>query len=107
MEVSRTNMWDNKPSDTKPMLEYQEELTKIAIEALKHFSELGATEQDVADAIHYIDQVYAMPAIKNNIVWFRETLFTILEPTFPNGGVSGEAARFAKRLIAGFKKQIV
>ncbi len=106
LKVARTNMWDNKPSDTSPMLEYQEELTQIAIEALEHFNELGAKEQDVADAIHYIEQVYAMPPIKSNIVWFKETLFTILELAFPNGGVSDEAARFAKRLIAGLKEQM-
>jgi len=106
MKVARTNMWDNKPSDTSPMLEYQEKLTLIGIEALAHFNDLGATEQDVADAIHYIDQVYAMPPIKNNIVWFKETLFTILEPAFPNGGVSDEAAKFANRLITGLKEQL-
>jgi len=106
MKVARTNMWDNKPSDTSPMLEYQVQLTQIGIEALEHFKELGATEQDVADAIHYIDQVYAMPPIKDNVTWFKEVLFTILEPAFPNGGISDEATRFANRLIAGLKEQM-
>ena len=106
MSVARSNMWDNKPSDTSPMLKYQEQLVQISLEAQEHFKELGATEQDIADAVHFIDQVYAIPPIGNNTNWFKETLFTILEPAFPNGGVSNEAARFANKLIAGLKEQI-
>lgn len=106
MKVSRTNMWDNKPVDASPIVNYQQDMTAIALEALEHFESLGATEQDIANAIHYIDQVYALPPIKNNLAWFENTLRTILEPAFPNGGVSGKAAMFAKKLILGLQEQI-
>ena len=51
IEVARINMWDNKPVDATPMIEYQEKMLGVGIEALEHFRELGATEQDIADAI--------------------------------------------------------
>ncbi|MCU7797059.1 MAG: hypothetical protein KZQ75_08015 [Candidatus Thiodiazotropha sp. (ex Myrtea spinifera)] len=106
LEVARTNMWDNRPVDASPIIDYQNEMAEVSIEALNHFEELGATEQDIADAIHYVAQVYALPPIKNNVQWFRDTLFTILEPAFPNGGVADEAERFARKLIQGIKEQI-
>src|SRR5690554_6198470 len=92
LKVARTNMWSNRPVDASPMIEYQKEMVAIALKALKQFECLGATEQDVADAIHYIEQVYALPPIGNNLDWFCSTLFTILELTFPHSRVSGEAA---------------
>jgi hypothetical protein len=106
LEVARVNMWDNKPVDATPMIDFQSDITKVGLEALDHFKELGATEQDVADAIHYIAQVYALPPIRNSKEWFDSVLFTVLEPAFPNGSVSDEAARFARKLIAGIKEQI-
>jgi len=106
IEVARTNMWDNKPVDATPIIEFQDNILSVGIEALEHYQDLGATEQDIADAIHYVAQVYALPPIRNNVMWFKETLFTILEPAFPNGGVSDEAARFANRLITGLQEQI-
>jgi hypothetical protein len=106
LKVARTNMWDSKPADAAPIIQYQQELVSIAKRALKLFEGLGAKEQDIADAIHYIEQVYSMPPIRNNLTWFDETLFTILQPAFPNGGVDGEAARFAAKLISGIQKQI-
>ncbi len=106
LEVARTNMWDNRPVDAFPMIEYQKEMVAIALRALESFEGLGATEQDVADAIHYIEQVYALPPIGNDLDWFDKTLFTILEPAFPNSSVSGAAARFAEKLVSGIRKQI-
>ncbi|MCK4950498.1 MAG: hypothetical protein KAS48_01675 [Gammaproteobacteria bacterium] len=106
IEVARINMWDNKPVDATPMIEYQEKMLGVGIEALEHFRELGATEQDIADAIHYVAQVYALPPIRDDLMWFKDTLFTILEPAFPNSGVSDKAARFALKLIAGLQEQI-
>lgn len=106
LKVARTNMWDNRPVDASPMIEYQKEMVVIALRALEQFEGLGATEQDVADAIHYIEQVYALPPIGNNLDWFDRTLFTILEPAFPNSSVSGEAARYAEKLLSGIREQI-
>ena len=99
-------MWDNKPVDVTPMIDYQKDMVVVALEAFDHFEALGATEQDIADAIHYVEQVYALPPIRDNVDWFRDTLFTILEPAFPNGGVSGAAARFAEKLILGIQEQM-
>ena len=106
LKVARTNMWDNKPADAAPIVDYQLELVSVAKKALEHFGSLVANEQDIADAIHYIEQVYALPPIRNNVIWFDETLFTILMPAFPNGGVDGTAARFAAKLISGIQEQI-
>lgn len=106
LEVARTNMWDNKPVDTDPMISFQRQMSKVGAEALEHFASLGATEQDISDAIHYIAQVFALPPIRDNLDWFKEVLFTILEIAFPNGGVSDEAARFAAKLIVGLQEQM-
>ena len=65
-----------------------------------------ASEQDVADAIHYIAQVYALPSIRDDVRWFKEILDTLLDIAFPNGGVNDEAARFARRLITGIQEQL-
>lgn len=105
LKVARTNMWDNRSLDASPLIEYQKEMVAVALRAVEHFQSLGATEQDVADAIHYIEQVYALPPIGNNLDWFDKTLFTILEPAFPNSSVSGAAARFAERLMSGIQEQ--
>jgi hypothetical protein len=106
MEVARTNMWDDRPVDAAPMIKLQQHMTNVGIEAQEHFEGLGATERDIADAIHFIAQVYALPQIQSDLRWFQEVLFTILEPAFPYGGVSGEAARFAEKLISGLTEQL-
>ncbi len=106
LRVARTNLWDNKPHDATMIINYQKKIVVVALKALEHFESLGATEQDVADAIHYVDQVYALPPIKDNVAWFNSTLHTILELAFPNGGVTDEAARFAEKLISGLNEQI-
>ena len=106
LKVARTNMWENKPADASLIIEYQKKMVPVAQKALEHFGDLGATEQDVAGAIHYIEQVYALPPIRDNLAWFESTLFTILEPAFSNGGVSGEAAVFASKLISGLQEQM-
>ena len=105
-KVARTNMWENKPIDASPIIKYQQDMIVLALEALEHFESLGATEQDIANAIHYIEQIYALPPIKNNRAWFESTLRTILELAFPNSAVSGEAAMFAQKLMSGLQKQI-
>lgn len=106
MSVARTNMWANKPSDTSPIINYQEQLVKISLNALEEFKELGAKEQDISDAIHYIEQVHALPPIGNNVDWFKERLFTLLEIAFTDSGISDEAARFANKIISGLNEQM-
>ena len=106
VEVAQTNMWDRAPKDSAPIASYIEEISKIGVAAQEHFQDLGAEEQDIADAIHYIAQVYSIPVIRNDVQWFRDVLFTILEPAFPNGGVSDEAERFAQKLISGLQEQV-
>jgi hypothetical protein len=53
-----------------------------------------------------VAQVYTLPPIRNDIDWFKDVLFSILEPAFPNGGVSGEAALYTIKLISGLQEQI-
>ena len=40
LKVARTNMWDNRPVDASPMIEYQKEMVVIALRALEQFEEL-------------------------------------------------------------------
>lgn len=88
------------------MISYHEAITKIGIEAYERYKSTGATEQDVADAVHYIAQVFALPPIGDSTSWFDITLSTILEMAFPNGRVSAEAARFSNKLIVGIHEQL-
>jgi len=106
LEVAQTNMFEGKPIDAEPMIAYHQKLVAIGLEALEHHKGSGATEQDIANAIYYIAQVYALPPIKDNIKWFSETLHTILEIAFPNSGITGNAVSFAKKLMAGLKEQL-
>ncbi len=99
-------MWVNKPLDVSLITKFQEELVTRGVGALEHFSSLGASEQDIADAIHYISQVYACPAIKNNVMWFNEVLYIILEIAFPNGVITKEAKRFAVRMATGIEEHL-
>lgn len=106
LEVAKTNMWDNKLTDAAPMIAFIGSMSAVGVEAVHNYRNLGASEQDVADAIHYIAQVYALPPIRDDIRWFKEVLDTLLQIAFPNGGVGDEGARFAKRLITGIQEQL-
>lgn len=105
LEVARTNMWSNKLQDASPIIEFHEAITKISINAYEHHKSVGAVEQDVVDAVHYIAQVFSMPPIGNDANWFGTVLNTILEMAFPCGRVSGEAARFVEKLMVGIQEQ--
>ena len=114
LEVAKINMWDNKPADAKPIGDFQEKITEIGIEALEHYRDLDANEQDISDAIHYIAQWYALPPIRDDSRWFKEVLSTLLDLAFPNVDVDNinvnnvdeeeEVVRFARKLIAGIHK---
>ena len=110
MVVANTTMWNNKPSDASPMIDFQEKMAGYALSVLDDYRDLGATEQDIANAIHYIDQVYAIPPIKDDIYWFKGVLDAVLAIAFPNGGIGGgigdSAAEFGKRLIIGIEEQL-
>ena len=51
IEVAKTNMWNNRPTDSAPMIAYIEAMSVVGVEAAQDFRDLGASEQDVADAI--------------------------------------------------------
>ncbi|PCI21043.1 hypothetical protein COB64_00790 [Candidatus Wolfebacteria bacterium] len=106
LEVARTNMSTNKPTDADHITDYQKEIFIIANEALDQFAALGACEEDVVDAVHYINQVFAIPPIRNNSEWFHGVLYTLLEIAFPNGEISGSAKRFATKMVVGIEGQI-
>lgn len=114
LEVAKINMWNTKPTDAKPISDFQEEITKIGMEALEHYRDF-ANEQDISDAIHYIAQWYDLPPIRDDSRWFKEILYTLLDLAFPNVDVDNiknvnkvdeEVARFARKLIAGIKVQL-
>ncbi|MDH1729864.1 hypothetical protein N5F00_10225 [Pseudomonas chengduensis] len=105
-ELAKTMMWDNRPFDATPMIELQEKLIGISEQALYHFRNAGAQESDISNAIHYINQVFAIPAIRDNHKWFEDTLMTLLEVAYPNTVLSGEAILFAHTLHGGTKQQL-
>ena len=113
LEVAKINMWDIKLADAKPISDYQEKITKIGMEALEHYRDGGANEQDISDAIHYIAAWYALPPIGNDSRWFRTVLFALLDLAFPNVDIDNtnvnktneddEVARFARKLVVGIQ----
>lgn len=105
-ELAKNMMWSSRPIDASPMIKLRENLIGISEQALYHFRNSGAQESDIANAIHYINQVFAMPVIWDNHKWFEETLMTLLEVAYPNTVLSGEAIHFAHTLHDGIKQQL-
>ncbi|RDH41427.1 hypothetical protein [Zooshikella ganghwensis] len=105
-KVARTNLSGEKLLDLNFITSYQKQLTSIALDALERYSDLGATEPDIVNAINYINHIYAIPPIKDNPKWFDSLLDTLLSVAFPNAGLTEESKPFARKLGEGIKESL-
>lgn len=81
---------------------YAQELAKIAKEMISE--ELGRDAALVARAVHYLNQVHAIPPMRGRTDWFWEILSVVLEVARPNtGGVDGEAVKFLDDMREGLE----
>lgn len=103
LAVAKTNLWRNKPIDASRITDYHAQICGIAYRALEIYSSQGLSEKDIANAVWFIDSVYALPPIEDDAVWFKDTLDTLLALTVPFALVSGDARCFAKKLISGIE----
>lgn len=104
--LANITMWQEPARPESEIIEFHKQLTVRAHQAIDDFKTLGATEKDIVNAIEYIAQVYAIPPIENDLLWFGMTLNILLMAAFPNQSVNGNAAEYAKTLIAGLAEQI-
>jgi hypothetical protein len=89
-----------EPADSEQVRAYAQELAQIAREMVSE--DLGRDAALVARAVHYIDQVHAIPPMRGSTDWFWQILSVLLEVARPNaGGVEGEAVKFLDDLRVG------
>jgi hypothetical protein len=89
-------------ADSAQVRAYAEELAKIAREMVSEG--LGRDAALVARAVHYVNQIHAIPPMRGRTDWFWEILSVVLEVARPNtGGVDGEALKFLDDMREGLE----
>jgi hypothetical protein len=89
-------------ADSEQVRSYAKELEKIAREMVS--KDLSRDEALVARAVHYVNQVHAIPPMRGRTDWFWEILSVVLEVARPNtGGVEGDALKFLDDLQEGIQ----
>jgi hypothetical protein len=88
------------PTDSLAVRAYAARLTAIAKELVS--ADLGRDPALVSRAVRYIDQVHAIPPMKNDTAWFWNMLSAVVEVARPNtGSVEGEALSFLDDIQQG------
>lgn len=88
------------PADSAEVRAYAEKLAEIARVLVSE--DLGRDTALVARAVQYINQVHAIPPMKDDTEWFWNMLSALVEVARPNiGGVEGEALKFLDDMQQG------
>ena len=90
-----------KPVDTDEIKMYADQLATIAKEKAKNGQESGITIPLVTRAIHYLRQTHAIPPMADDTRWFDYMLMALLEVTWPDSVLEGEAREFLKDMQNG------
>lgn len=101
MELARTTMWARKPVDVDNIHDLATRYTEIAMQQVKHGSELGIDIPLVTRAVCYLHQAHAIPPMATDEEWFDNMLQAVLELARPNSGLTGEGRQFLRDLLFG------
>ena len=99
--VAQGTLWDMKPVSLEVIQQHADRLFEEAKIQYEIIEGLGGSIPLVTRAVCYIEQAHAIPPIKNDVRWFRDTLRAVLEVACPNTGLQGEAREFLIDMLKG------
>ena len=106
--LSVSLMWEKDALTTdkieNSMAELQtmtEKFYKAALFYLEHIESLEGKPEILVKAIRYIDDVHAIPPLRNNYEWFDYTLGALIELACPNSRLNKNNLDFLNDVEAG------
>lgn len=107
-DLSVSLMWEKDALTTdkieNSMTELQtmtEKFYKTALFYLEHIKSLERKPEILVKAIKYIDDVHAIPPLRNNYEWFDYTLGALVELACPNSRLNKNNLDFLNDIEAG------
>ena len=107
LEVAKTTFWDRKPIDSELITQHADQLFKEAIIQYEIVDTLGGSMPLITRAVHYMNNVHAIPPLKDDVRWFTDTLRALLELSCPNTGVDDISKLFLNDLQKGISESLL
>jgi hypothetical protein len=109
-EVAKSTLWQNeKPRDLSDIVDTEQIANTInayyeeAPFHLEFITDQGRDQNLITRAVYYMARAHAIPPMKDDINWFKDTLSTLIEMACPNIVHTRNSAKFLEDVEEGIK----
>jgi len=103
-EFAQSAMWERKPTDVAAIQTFANLVYDAAIFHVEFIQSQQRNPDIVTECVRYLTLKHAIPPMRDDIAFVRNSLEVLIELACPNQGVSLEQESFFKEILQGISE---
>lgn len=103
-EFAQSVMWERKPTDVDAIQTFANLVYDAAIFHVEYIQDQQRNPNIVTECVRYLTVKHAIPPLRDDIAFVRNSLEVLIELACPNQGVSLDQESFFKEILQGISE---